>query len=207
MDALLAGWSVAAGEDFVVDVSGIGQRLGAGPEIPVVSDYAAHPITEDFGLMTIFPMVRSLRTEPGDPGLTVTAFLSTSARSWGETELDSTEVGFGEGEDTPGPVTIGVALERAAAEDGAARLVVVGDSDFATNAFFGLQGNGDLFLNAVRWLAADEDFIAIRPKEPQDRPLTLTESQARTSFYVSMILFPLAILVAGVTVWVRRRKL
>jgi ABC-type uncharacterized transport system involved in gliding motility auxiliary subunit len=104
-------------------------------------------------------------------------------------------------------VTIGVALERAAAEDGAARLVVVGDSDFATNAFFGLQGNGDLFLNAVRWLAADEDFIAIRPKEPQDRPLTLTESQARTSFYVSMILFPLAILVAGVTVWVRRRTL
>lgn len=210
MASLTDRWSVSLGDDFVVDASGIGQLLlGAGPEVPVVSDYApTHPITKGFGLMTLFPLVRSV-TSTAEPGgdLTVTPLASTSPRSWGESQLEGGEVSFDAGVDTEGPVNIGVAIERHIDEDKTARLVVIGDSDFASNSFFGIQGNGDLFVNAVSWLAEDEGFIAIRPKEPDDRPLTLTETQTRVSYYVSMYLFPLSVLVAGISVWVRRRKL
>ena len=208
LEGLLGAWSVSAGDNFVVDVSGLGRLLGAGPEVPVVTEYpGAHAITEGFGLMTVFPMVRSVAADSEADGLEVTELLATGPRSWGESELESTEVGFDEGVDLEGPVTIGLALTREIDTERTARLVVVGDSDFAANSFFGLQGNGDLFLNAVSWLAEDESFISIRPKEPEDRPLTLTQSQSQVSYYLSMVLFPLAILVAGVSVWARRRKL
>jgi len=209
LDGLLSRWSVSAGDDFVVDASGLGQLLGAGPEIPVVTEYpGAHVITDNFGLMTFFPMVRSVDSD-AEPGgeLNVSELVSTGPQSWGETDLESATVGFDEGVDLEGPVTIGLAVTRRFDEDRTARLVVVGDSDFAANGFFGNQGNGDLFLNAVSWLAEDESFISIRPRESEDRPLTLTQSQARISYYVSMVLFPLSVLVAGITVWARRRKL
>ncbi len=46
-----------------------------------------------------------------------------------------------------------------------ARLVVFGDSDFASNTYLGLSGNNDLFLNAVSWMAEEADLIAIRAKD------------------------------------------
>ena len=45
----------------------------------------------------------------------------------------------------------------------AARLVVVGDSDFASNELIGNYQNRDLFVNAVNWLVDDTDQIAVRP--------------------------------------------
>jgi ABC-type uncharacterized transport system involved in gliding motility auxiliary subunit len=57
----------------------------------------------------------------------------------------------------------------------------------------------------MNWLSSDEDLISIRPKEPEDRRLTLTTRQMRWVFYTSVILLPLAALIAGVGVWWRRR--
>jgi ABC-type uncharacterized transport system involved in gliding motility auxiliary subunit len=54
---------------------------------------------------------------------------------------------------------------------------VIGDSDFASNGDFGFQGNGDMFLNTANWLAQQENLIAIRPKNPEDRRLQLTADQ------------------------------
>ena len=57
------------------------------------------------------------------------------------------------------------------------RVVVVGDSDFAANAGLGIQGNRDLFMNTIGWLSQQENLIAIRPKNPEDRRITLTATQ------------------------------
>ena len=68
------------------------------------------------------------------------------------------------------------------------RLVVYGDSDFASNLYYQQAANGNLFMNTVTWLAQDENFISIRPKDPQDRRLTMTEAQGRMFSYVSVLL-------------------
>jgi ABC-type uncharacterized transport system involved in gliding motility auxiliary subunit len=83
---------------------------------------------------------------------------------------------------------------------------VFGDSDFAANNTFGLQGNGNLFLNTVSWLAQDESFISIRTKNPDDRRLTMTAAQASLASYVMLLLLPGGILVTGISVWAKRRK-
>ena len=82
---------------------------------------------------------------------------------------------------------------------------MIGDSDFASNGVVGIQGNRDLFLNAVNWLAQQENLISIRAREPEDRRLTLTAGAQRRLFWLSVLLLPAAILGAGVYTWMNRR--
>jgi ABC-type uncharacterized transport system involved in gliding motility auxiliary subunit len=204
---LMKKWSVDIGNNLVIDASGLGRLFGAGPEIPLVSNYGSHKITEKFnGVMTFFPRARSAApAKTPAEGVTATPLLETTEQSWGETDVSSPKVSFDAGKDLKGPVPIGtVATKDSGGKK--ARLIVVGDSDFAMNAYFSAQGNGNLFTNIVRWLAQDESFIAIAVKNPADRPLTMNESQGRKLSMIVVILFPAAILVSGVFVWVKRRK-
>lgn len=86
------------------------------------------------------------------------------------------------------------------------RIAVFGDSDFASNTYYNLSGNGNLFLNTVNWLAEEADLIAIQPQTASPRTIHLTPSQGRLIFFVSLIILPLAILITGISVWLRRRS-
>ena len=99
-----------------------------------------------------------------------------------------------------------MAATKDAGENKKGRLIVFGDSDFGSNGFISAQGNGNLFMNTLNWLAQDESFISIRPKNQDDRRLTMSEAQGRLVSYVSVLLLPLSILLAGVSVWMKRRK-
>lgn len=86
------------------------------------------------------------------------------------------------------------------------RLAVFGDSDFVTNRYYYLSGNGNFFLNTVNWLTEEADLISIQPKTSFPKTIQLTPSQGRMIFWVSLIILPLAVLVTGVTVWMRRKS-
>ncbi len=85
------------------------------------------------------------------------------------------------------------------------RFVVVGSSGWVANNMLHFNGNRDLALNMINWLSSDEDLISIRPKEPEDRRLSLTRQQMSRIFYTSVVGLPLIILLAGISVWWRRR--
>ena len=84
-------------------------------------------------------------------------------------------------------------------------MVVIGDSDFPTNSVLGVQGNRDFFLNTVNWLAQQENLIAIRPREPEDRRLTLTADAQSRIFMLSVFLLPGLVFAAGIYSWYGRR--
>jgi ABC-type uncharacterized transport system involved in gliding motility auxiliary subunit len=124
--------------------------------------------------------------------------------------------------DKPGPVVIGAAVAvtvpdaKPASNDPAAaaddetrkpetRVALIGDSDFAANYALGIQGNRDLFLNTVNWLAQQENLIAIRPRESSDRRVTLTARQQTGIFWLSLLGIPAMALAAGIYTWTRRR--
>jgi ABC-type uncharacterized transport system involved in gliding motility auxiliary subunit len=88
-----------------------------------------------------------------------------------------------------------------------AYLAVFGDADFAADEFFNQLGNGDLFLNTVNFLSAEENQIIIRKGSQNFEPLLLTSWKIFIVFLVSVILLPLAMLIAGVSVYLRRRAL
>ena len=200
-------WSVNVGSNRVIDVTGMGQLLGRGPDTPLVGSYGQHKIVERFDVMTFFPVARSVApASPPAAGLSAEPLIESADQSWGESDLTSNKVGFDEKSDIKGPVPIATVVTKDAEGGKKARLIVFGDSDFAENANFSNQGNGNLFLNTVKWLAGDESFIAIKTKSPEDRSLTITESGGRTVWILVVILIPGAVLVTGVLVWARRRR-
>jgi ABC-type uncharacterized transport system involved in gliding motility auxiliary subunit len=202
----LETWGITLGNDVVLDASGMGQLFGMGPWVPLVASYTSHKITEKFRVMTFFPFCRSVtpKDAPGG-GLTVQSLLKTTENSWGETDTKNPRAQFNSGKDLAGPVSLAVVAAKETGEK-KTRLVVFGDSDFANNSYFGVQGNGDLFLNTVSWLAEEEDLISIRAKQPEDRRVFLSAKQARTVFYITVIFMPLTAAVAGVWMYIRRER-
>jgi len=207
------GWGVKVDNDIVLDVSGAGRLMGAGPSIPLVLQYENHRITDRFKSMTFFPLARSVEASKETvTGVTVEPLFKTNPNSWGETDVKSGEATFDEKNDIKGPLTLAVAVTKEvkpASDKGPAvkaRMVIVGDSDFAVNSYFGAQGNGNLFLNMVSWLGSEEDLISIRPKAPEDRRIILTQSQQSMLRLLSVVIVPGIVLVAGIVVWTRRRR-
>lgn len=236
--ALAGEWGIELGTDVVVDASGVGQLLGTDASVPVAATYPPHAITDDFNLLTAFPLARSVRPAAGGAaGRTGVVVVETGARSWAEADLSQLATGEvtldEDAGDVPGPVPIATVVSQTIDEpepaaddedaDGAAdssagdmdaeddeppleaRLAVFGDSDFASNSAVGIQGNRDLALNTINWLAQQENLIAIRPREPEDRRITLTADQQARVYWLSLLLLPGFIAGAGIYTWWGRR--
>jgi ABC-type uncharacterized transport system involved in gliding motility auxiliary subunit len=106
----------------------------------------------------------------------------------------------------PGPLTIAAAGSyNTGKENSQGRFVVVGSSSWVANSFLSFNGNSDLALNAMNWLSSDEDLISIRPKPPEDRKVRMTGAQFNWVRLSTQFLLPGAILLAGLSVWWRRR--
>ena len=143
------------------------------------------------------------RPGPVTIGVAVTSAISRSTTETGNVTLSE------QGESTVAPEPTSDAstlLESAANPSGdgqniETRLVVVGDSDFAANYSLGIQGNRDLFLNIANWLTQQENLVAIRPREPEDRRITLTADQQLRIFWLSVFMIPGVILGTGIYTW------
>ena len=240
--ALAGEWGIELGTDVVVDASGVGQLLGTDASVPVAATYPPHAITDDFNLLTAFPLARSVHPIAGGvSGRTGVVVVETGARSWAEADLSQLATGEvtldEDAGDVPGPVPIAAVVSQTIDdpepapddEDGGegadgtagsgagdadtdddeppleARLAVFGDSDFASNSAVGIQGNRDLALNTINWLAQQENLIAIRPREPEDRRITLTADQQARVYWLSLLLLPGFIAGAGIYTWWGRR--
>ncbi len=229
----LADYGFKLENDIVVDT--VSRLLGGDYFMPVVTEYEPHAITDKFSFMTFFPYARSVEVGEIKPeGAIVTSLAKTSPNSWSERELDQKEVKLTPGKDKQGPISLAVVStftakpavpSPAPAENkpGApaapqttpgpeaagkeARLAVIGDSDFAKNRYFSVAGNGNFFLNVANWLAEESDLIAIQPKTQTPRTIQLTPSQGRLILLVSVVILPLAVLLIGISVWIRRRSL
>src|SRR5262249_29044300 len=222
--ALAHDWGMDVGNNIVVDVSGMGRLIGASEAMPVAARYPSHPITERFNVMTVYPLARSVTpVNGGVNGHIAQSFVETNERSWAESDIAglfaSKPVQLDEAKgDKKGPITIASAVSADAAATPKtdekpgesapkpqSRVVVFGDSDYAANATLGLPGNRDLFMNVVGWLSQQENLISIRPKDPQDRRITLTSTQQANINWLTLLVIPVAIFSTGVYTWWRRR--
>ena len=220
---LMDKWGVTVGNDLVFDRINPAFFLfgGTHPEAPTVSNFEFHQITRYVDRPVAFQITRSV-TPKAEPrtGITVESLAKTVDEiggSWGETTREANgafaEPAYTEGEDTPPPVSLAVAVQVGnddntdTNKETKTRIVVVGDSDFASNAFFESTGGGVLFLNMVNWLTLEEDLISIRPINPSERSLRriTTASEAAFVQITSVFFVPLIVFIIGVFVWWRRR--
>ncbi len=198
LEPVIREYGVVVDDDIVIDEA---SHFWADVSSPAVTDYNRHQITRDLPL-TFFPGVRSLSPTPQRvPGTSVVPLVNSSRNSWGQ--ADPTRVGFVKGRDESGPNTLMVVALRRPGDDGtpASRIAVVGDSDFATNSFFHIMGNGTLFLNTVNYLAAQENLIGLQPRTADLPRVNLTNRQMKGTFFLSVVLVPALLAVVGTAVW------
>ena len=203
---IFQAWNTNVGDNVVIDASGMGRLLGAGPAIPLVTTFGQSPITRNFtNVMVFFPLARTVSTadkSKTDPQ--IVELLKTSPQSFTVPNLKQGQNELTFNPKTAGPLSLGVAASRKA-EGGEARLVVIGNSTFAANPYVGLQKNGDLFYNTIDWLAQDENLISIRPKSQTNRRVTLTEGQASALRWLDLFFLPGIVIFSGVYIWWKRR--
>ena len=212
---LLADVGITAGNDIVVDQV---VRLFQGPALglaPLVNTYGAHEITKDFRQRTVFPMTRSVRADAGTKaGINATDLAKTSPNSWAETDVagifERSEARLDPSVDTKGPVSVATVAEldlKAMGKQaaGTARLAVYGSTEFAGNREIdGTYYNRDLLLNTVGWLGGQSDLVSIRPRGVRASRVQFTADQYTVIFYLSVLLVPQLLLIAGLAVWWRR---
>jgi len=206
LTTLLQSWGVSIDKDLILDLNPIGQLAGLGPQVALVTKYDTQPIVSGLkGTATGFPLSRSMEIKNGDK-TSVQKLFDSSETSLATSNLSSPSVDPNDPKNRKGPMTIAAAgTYNTGKQDSQGRFVVVGSSSWAANSFINFNGNSDLALNAVDWLSSDEDLISIRPKERDDRRVTMTRAQINNVGLTSVILMPLLVIVAGVSVWWKRR--
>jgi ABC-type uncharacterized transport system involved in gliding motility auxiliary subunit len=199
---LAATWGISFDNDIVIDTN------TSQPLYAVAASYGTHPITEKLqGLVSFFPSARSLSIASNLTNKP-TPLVATASSAWGETDFAALQangqVAFNSATDFPGPLTLAVAASDATVNN---HVVVFGDSDFATDAFFGQYANGDMFINAIDWAAGQEQLINLNTPTAISRTLVLPSSFWLLVMAISFLLvLPGLIIAGGVVSWLVRRS-
>jgi ABC-type uncharacterized transport system involved in gliding motility auxiliary subunit len=203
---LAEGWGVTANKDLALDTSQIGQIFGLSEVVPLVTTYESHAIVREMKeTATAFPMARTLEVKSADK-VTAEKLFSTTPNSYATSNLSSAEIRIDPKKDKKGPLTLAAAgTYNTGKENNNGRFIVVGSSSWPANNILRFNGNRDLFLNMLNWLSSDEELISIRPKDPEDRRITLNRRQMSLVFFSSVVFLPLIAICGGLLVWWRRR--
>jgi ABC-type uncharacterized transport system involved in gliding motility auxiliary subunit len=200
---LTSEWGITLNNDIVIDLVNTNNPLQA-----VSSQIGVHPITQNLtrNYIVILPQARSLSIPTQLENVTQTPIIMTTDQSWGETELvaGGAQPSFDPAKDNPGPLDLAIAGENTAAKE---RVVVFGNSVFATDAGFDAFGNGNMFINSVDWAAEQEDLINITPRTPTLRTFTPPNNIGFIiMIIVAVLVLPGLVIFAGVSSWLARRR-
>jgi len=179
-------------------------------DFALVGEYPRHPITRNLASLSLFPQAQAVEFY-GDDRWQRQNFLQSSDRSWNETGELRGEIFNGDNDDEmTGPLTIGMSLARSEQDDDGQlfeqRAVVVGDADFLSNRYLGNGSNLDIGSNILNWLSHDDRLISISPRRAPDTRLELSSTERLVIFTTFLFALPLGLLIAGLRIWLLRRK-
>jgi ABC-type uncharacterized transport system involved in gliding motility auxiliary subunit len=201
---LKAEWGITLENDIVIDLT------SSQPFNAISASFSpSAPITQHVTALTIMPQSRSLTIAQTLPqNTTAVALVLTSQQSWGETDLASIQsnqqIAYDSGTDFAGPVTLAASSENSSTRG---RVVVFGNSVFATNKGFDAYANGDIFTNSVDWAAQQGNLINITPHTPITRTFNAPpQIQFIVILLSSVIVIPGLIVFAGISSWLARRR-
>ena len=210
---LLKDWYVKADLAMVVDP--LSRALGVDAAVPVLASFSKqNPITKDFQANCFFPFLRPLESLPGTPaGINVQWLAQTTPKSFAVSDLKELATGhveLREGRDKAGPINGAMVVDGRPKDSKAprnTRLVVFGTSNFANNNYSRYGGNSDFFLNSVAWAMEDESMISIRARDDGPGKVELSQKEGTFIFLLTVILIPAAVAIAGLVIWILRRRL
>jgi ABC-type uncharacterized transport system involved in gliding motility auxiliary subunit len=203
-DYLKNDWGLTLENDVVIDLTSQ-QPLNA-----ISSSYnSTAPITQHMTAVTIMPQARSITISKSlGQNISDIGLIQTSQNSWGETNLASIQnnqqISYDQATDIAGPLTVAASGENSVTNG---RVVVFGNSIFATDKGFDAYANGDIFINSIDWAAQQGNLINITPRTPISRTFNPPSQLIVLIILISsVIIIPGLIVVAGFSTWLARRR-
>ncbi len=180
--------------------------------VQVIEGYGSHEISIPLqGVPTLFPFAQALQiVDDESTGIKGALLLVSNEVSWAEKDPGTRFSGnpsFNQGVDAPGPLPLALVLETPATEKAkSGRMVIVGNSEFMNNSMVNRDGNRDLMLNILGWLAREEGLIELRGRDPLSQPVILTSNQKNLIQWGAVVLWPLFVMSVSVGIMVRHRR-
>ena len=204
IEKIVSPWGVDIGDGTVIDPASSVSPHEDMPLVPAARDYFYLPSVYFPGATAIIPQ----QTVPSN--VQMEPLVYTSQNSWLDKNFTADkEPVFDSETEKKESLAIGVLIAEVPTAELATskltRLVIIGDSDFASNTHFDSANNGDLFLNSVNWLAEETELIAIHRTVTRFRRLVVRPGQANFINYSSLALPPILVLIIGGIIWWRRR--
>jgi len=216
--ALLAGYGIDVSERFAADYGSYVKE--SGPLAPLVRQFSPlHPITErlggSIGDMPVYLASPIAPTANPPKGVSILPLIFTSERSW-TVDLAEFREARRTGKTTAPPsaewqgLSLGVALSPTLGAQRLAgrqwpRIVVLGDSDFLSNAQLG-SVQAMLGYLAVTWLIGQSDLIAIPPRMVDETTMALSPRQRNLLSIISVVVIPFVTFFAGLAYTTMRRR-
>ncbi len=201
-DYLASSWGIQSGNNVVVDPN------VNPPVVAVENSYGNHAITQKLSSVSVFPTAHSITAGTAPTNITLTQLVLTSDQAWGETDIqalqNNQQITPDKTKDLMGPVSIAVAGSDSQTN---ARVVVVGDADFASDQYFPSYDNSGFIINSIDWAASQNNLINLTAKTPTNRILVPpSDSIIGLILLGSVFVMPGLVIFFGVTTWLQRRR-
>lgn len=200
----LAPWGIRTANDLVLDPRG--------GLLVATADSGAHLAVRPLqgGKRVAFPPMRSVSSiSPAPAGVSVTELLKTTPTAIKIDNFDpkKTDLQAAAAAAKPGQVPIAALAEKKLKDDKTARLIVVGDTTFATDTLAQLPTifNKDLISGLVNYLGEDEALVAIPPKDENTEQAFLMPEQLALFGWIHLGYFPILALALAILVYLKRR--
>ena len=209
---LLEKCAIELQRDYIIDTRS--KLMGFDVLTPLITPDERHPIANFMNKNVVFPYCRSIlpRTQSADE-ITQTVLAVSGPDSWAERNTQSVRDGsvqFDPGSDMAGPVPVAVIVELPPENVDASGgcLVVMGNSNFASDPYFDIVGNRDFFLNTINWLSDQHDLLLSRGTSTATPDMYfMTKSQGQITYWLCVVVQPALVLLCGLAVvWWRRRR-
>ncbi|MGI8662346.1 MAG: Gldg family protein [Acidimicrobiales bacterium] len=208
LNPILEPWGISMSNAVLLDPD---RSVQGDPFGVVVQDFpSTNPVVRGVPSLQLTLATGVLGQSDAAKGLTVSSLAATSGAGF----LDADGNLAPSAPDIAGPITVAVAADASRVDasgetrvggDGArivrTRVVAVGNSHFVENEFLGALGNRRFIVNAMGWLAEDEQLLTVSTAPPQPRQLPWTAERQRNVIAATVIGVPGSVLALGVVQW------
>ncbi len=207
LDSLLGDYGITLADGLVLE--GDSQHHLPNHPYYLLPDIQSSAYTSDVSSRYVLLAFAQGMTEAADisEDLTYESLLTTSAKSYSKTNLESENLDQEEG-DIAGPFDLGAVVTKTIDEDTEAKLIVFSSETLLDEQVDSMVsgGNSTLFLNVMSQLVDHESTVSIEPKSMSTEYLTVPAGSAIFWGILTIILIPLLLLATGGIIWFGRRK-
>lgn len=179
----------------------------------LIPTFGSHDITYpliDGSYYVLVPMAHGIEQTREIEDVTVTPLLQTSEDAFSKLDgVNSTNANKESGDiDTEYGFALAVAITKTL-EEGETNIVWI-SSSYITDSRMNEMVSGsnmDFVCNSLSWICDIENSITIRAKSINTEYLSLTSAQSSRWTIIMVAIVPLTFIIAGIIVWLKRRKL